>query len=155
MSTFNIWLHSPIKHTDNYTIKDVLNDCITSLFYWISNRHELECEYDIQTFKHMFYLFIYKTYHIQESRPFIPYDEGLYEYFSLKMSDDIVNLFMEYKELTRSQNVLLFHTTTDNSLDLEQFLFDHLLIEDPYNNYNESDSDEENNISSSIDETNL
>ena len=43
----------------------------------------------------------------------------------------------------------------DERLDLEQFLFDHLLIEDPYNNYNESDSDEENNISSSIDETNL
>ena len=48
----------------------------------------------------------------------------------------------------------LFHTTKDISLDLEQFLFTHLLVEDPYNDEND-DYDYENNIDNGIDESYL
>ena len=80
---------------------------------------------------------------------FIPYDEDLYEYFSLKFSQDIIDIFVKLKDITRRYNLDLFHESQDISLDLENFLFDHLLVEDPYY------EDEENNLENTIDETYL
>ena len=141
------FLQTRITYEPTYTIKDVLNELCKDIFFWIHETPELECEYEESTFKRKFYLFVYQTYNNQKKEDFIPYDEELYEYFSLKFSQDIIDLFMGFKELTRSYNLSLFHKK-DVSLDLQEFLFDHLLIEDPY----VDSDDEENNIDSSIDD---
>ena len=73
----------------------------------------------------------------------------MYEYFSLKYSEDIINLFLGFKETTRRYNIDLFHKQYDVSLYLEDFLFNHLLVEDPYY---DTEDEEEKYISSSIDE---
>ena len=51
-------------------------------------------------------------------------------------------------------NLHLFHNCKDISLDLEQFLFTHLLIEDPYFDYDD-ENDYENNIDNTIYESDL
>ena len=64
-------------------------------------------------------------------------------------------LFLGFKETTRRYNLDLFHKQNDMSLYLEDFLFNTLLVEDPYYDENDMDTDEENNIRSTIDETDL
>lgn len=151
----NNFLLTRAPYDSTYTIKDVLNEICKDIFYWVDRTPELDHDYEEETFLKKFYKFIYQTYYKGLKEDFIPYDEELYLYFTMKFSQDIIDFFMKYKEITRSYNLQLFHKKDDISLDLEQFLFSHLLIEEPYNNDCESGSDEENNISSIIDETNL
>jgi len=141
------WLQTRIDYEENYCIGNVVKELCEFIVSWIDGRPELECEYDDYTFFSQVSNFIYQRYHLCVSESYEPYDEDLYEYFSLTFSQDIVDLFMKFKETTRCYNLSLFHKK-DVSLDLQEFLFDHLLIEDPY-----IDSDEENNIDTSIDES--
>ena len=159
----NKWLQTRIKYESDYIIKDVLNELCRDIFSWIDATPEVEYDYIESTFAHKFYKFIYRKYMKQkkdvfkhnDKGTFKPYDEELYEYFSLKFSQDIIDLFMRFREITRCYNLPLFHQYNDNSLDLEQFLFDHILVEEPYNDDCENESDEENNITSTIDESDL
>ena len=152
MLTLKKWLQTRIIITDNFTIKDVLNELCKDIFFWIHKTPEIECDYEESTFRRKFYKFIYQTYNNQQKDDFVPYDEEMYLYFTMKFSQDIIDLFMGFKETTRGYNLHLFHNSKDISLDLEQFLFTHLLIEDPYFDY---DDDIENNIDNTIDESYL
>ena len=143
----NTWLVTHIPYDKDYYIKDVLNELIDEITYFVELTPELECDYEESTFKFKFYQFAYRS-HINKKEEFVPYDEELYEYFSLKFSQDIINIFLRFKEITKRYNVDIFHGKRDISLDLEDFLFDHLLVEDPY--YDELDP--ENNIENIIDE---
>jgi len=141
------WLQTRIQYEETHCIGNVVKELCDKILSWVESRPELECEYDEYTLFSMFSNFLYQRVHVSVSSEFEPYDEELYEYFSLKFSQDIVDLFMGFKELTRSYNLSLFHKK-DVSLDLQEFLFDHLLIEDPY----VDSDDEENNLHSSIDD---
>ena len=152
MMTLKKWLQTRIIITDNFTIKDVLNELCKDIFFWIHKTPEIECDYEESTFRRKFYKFIYQTYNNQQKDDFVPYDEEMYLYFTMKFSQDIIDLFMGFKETTRGHGLHLFHNSKDISLDLEQFLFTHLLIEDPYFDY---DDDIENNIDNTIDESYL
>ena len=143
----NTWLVNPIPYDKEYYIKDVLHELLDEINYFVESTPELECEYEESTFKSKFYQFVYRSY-INEKEDFVPYDEALYEYFSLKFSQNIIDIFLRFKEITKRYNVDIFHRKQNISLDLEDFLFDHLLVEDPY--YDEVD--EENNIENIIDE---
>jgi len=158
----DIWLLCPIPYDKEYYIQDVLNEVYDEINHFIECTPELECDYEESTFKRILYQFLYQTYvnvkqtyvnvkqtYVKQTKDvFIPYDEELYEYFSLKFSQDIIHIFLRFKEITQRYNVDIFHSKQDISLDLEDFLFDHLLVEDPY--YDELDS--ENNIENIIDE---
>ena len=74
--------------------------------------------------------------------------------FKHKFSQDIIDKFFKFRETTRGYNIHLFHNCKDISLDLEQFLFTHLLIEDPYFDYDD-ENDYENNIDNTIYESDL
>ena len=154
MISFDRWISTRIQYDDSYYIKDVLNECVKDIICLVNSNTELEFDYEEQTFKDKFYQFIYQTYlnHVEDD--FKPYDEDMYEYFTLKFSEDIINLFQGFKETTRRYNLDLFHKQNDISLYLEDFLFNTLLVEDPYYDTDE-EINEENNISSTIDEAYL
>tara|TARA_Y100000389_G_scaffold81069_1_gene77684 strand:+ start:183 stop:647 length:465 start_codon:yes stop_codon:yes gene_type:complete len=149
--SINHWLIRPISYDKGYYIKDVLHELLDEITYFVESTPELECEFEESTFKSKFYVFVYQRYLNQEKPYFEPYDEELYEYFSLKFSQDIINIFLRFKEITKRYNLDIFHGKHDISLDLEDFLFDHLLVEDPY--YDELDP--ENNLENTIDEGDL
>ena len=143
----NTWLLTHIPYDKDYYIKDVLHELVDEINYFVESTPELECDYEESTFTSKFYQFAYQSF-VNKKEEFVPYDEELYEYFSLKFSQDIIHIFLRFKEITQRYNVDIFHSKQDISLDLEDFLFDHLLVEDPY--YDELDS--ENNIENIIDE---
>ena len=150
------WLRTCIPYDTTYYIQDVLNEVYDEINHFIECTPELECDYEESTFKRILYQFLYQTYvkqtyvNVKQTKDvFIPYDEELYEYFSLKFSQDIIDIFIRMKEITQRYNLDLFHRNEDISLDLENFLFDHVLVEDPYY------EDEENNLENTIDETYL
>ena len=144
----NQWLFSPIPHDSEYYIKDVLQELLDEIIHFIDSTPILECEYEELTFKLKFYQYIYHNYVNQYENNFKPYDDELYDYFSIKFSQDIIDIFIRFKDITKRYNLDLFHGRQDISLNIEEFLFDHLLIEDPY--YDDLDS--ENNIDCIIDE---
>ena len=45
-----------------------------------------------------------------------PYDTEMYEYFSLKFSQDISDLYLYFKELAKVYNLDLFHNKGCNSI---------------------------------------
>ena len=150
------WLLCPIPYDKEYYIKDVLNEVYDEINHFIESTPELECDYEESTFKRILYQFLYQTYvNVKQTYDtkdvFIPYDEELYEYFSLKFSQGIIDIFIRMKEITQRYNLDLFHRNEDISLDLVDFLFDHVLVEDPY--YDEVN--EENNLLNTIDERDL
>ena len=151
MISFDQWITTRIHYDDSYYIKDVLNECVKDIIYFVNSNTELEFDYEEETFKDKFYQFIYQTYLNQINDVFKAYDEDMYEYFTLKFSEDIINLFLGFKEKTKRYNLDLFHKRNDISLYLEDFLFNHLLVEDPYYDTEEEDN-EEKYINNSIDE---
>ena len=152
MITFDKWISTRIQYDDSYYIKDVLNEFVKDIFLFVNSNTELELDYEEQTFKDKFYQFIYQTYLNRTLDDFKPYDEDMYEYFTLKFSEDIINLFLGFKETTQRYNLDIFHQKGATSIDLEDFLFNHLLVEDPYYDTEEEEEEEEKYISSSIDE---
>lgn len=44
------------------------------------------------------------------------------EYFELKYLEEINELFLHLKEITRASNLMLFHRKNDNYLDLYDFI---------------------------------
>ena len=149
----NKFLLTRITYEQNYTIKDMLNEMCKDIIIWINNTSNLDHDYDIDTFKNKFYQFMYNTYHIHQNINSNPYDEELYLYFSMKFTQDIVDLFIRWKDLTTSYNLSLLHHYKDTSLPLLDFIFNHVLLEDPYNDdENEIESEEENYINYNIDE---
>ena len=152
MISFDKWISTKIKYDDSYYIKDVLNECVKDIICLVNSNTELEFDYEEETFKDKFYHFIYLTYVCQRKEVFEPYDKDMYEYFTLKFSEDIINLFLGCKEIGRRYNLDIFHNKGATSIELEDFLFNTLLVEDPYYDETDMDTDEENNIRSTIDE---
>tara|TARA_B100000212_G_C27308165_1_gene504545 strand:+ start:603 stop:1067 length:465 start_codon:yes stop_codon:yes gene_type:complete len=150
---FDAWLLKTIDYETTYYIKDVLNELFDYIINFVNRNDEIEFDYGIETMKFKFYTFIYTYYYLHNTKEFKPYDEDMYEYFDLKFSSDILDIFSEFKEITKQYNLDLFFTKYDLSIYLQEFLFDMLLIKDPYND--DELTDEENNIDIYIDETDL
>tara|TARA_B100001094_G_scaffold76255_1_gene72672 strand:+ start:728 stop:1129 length:402 start_codon:yes stop_codon:yes gene_type:complete len=126
---FTSWLYKKINSRDNITYKDVFDNLFDRILHWIKSKDRFEITIDIELLKINFYLFIYSnnTNNIDN------------EYYSLQYSDDIVDLFLELKEITYSYGSLLLHEKERTSNDLFNFIF-------TYINEITNSSDEEDNL---------
>ena len=143
MLDYKHWITKSVAYDEHYVTKDVLNLMVDKIHQYVFHTPELEFDYDESTFKEKFYKLLYVTYYLDESEQFVPYDQEMYDYFSMKFSDDIIDIYFDCKELVKQYNIDLFGKT-DNSIYLLEFLFNTLLVEDPYNDGCEELSDEEN-----------
>ena len=127
---FTSWLYKKINPRDNITYKNVFDDLFDRILHWIKSKDRFEITIDIELLKINFYLFIYSnnTNNIDN------------EYYSLQYSDDIVDLFLELKEITYSYGSLLLHEKDRTSNDLFNFIF-------TYINEITDSSDEEDTLS--------
>ena len=73
---------------------DMLQKLVLLIMDWVNRTPEIACDYDIATFKSKLYRWIYKSYVLQQREDFNPYDPELYEYFSMKFSEDIIDVFL-------------------------------------------------------------
>ena len=149
---FNQWMFQTILYETNYYVKDVLNEMFDHIVNLVNRYDILQFDYAVNTMKMKFYTFMYEEYYLHKIIKFKPYDEDIYEYFTLKFSEDILNVFSEYKEINKHYSLQLFDSK-DTSIGLQEFLFDTLLVADPYvDTDSESEHELEENIHYTIDE---
>lgn len=154
MSDYTGWILEPVKYDETYLVKDVLNLMFDLVIDFVSSTNGLELDYGLNSFRKKFHTFIYNDYYLQTIDTYTPYDDELHQYFTSKYSDEIHQLYEDCKDLSSRYNLGLFHKHGDTYNSLENFLFDTLLIEDPY--YDEEDtSSEQENLDYTIDESYL
>lgn len=150
----NEWLFTNIDYDNTYYIKDVMNEMFSHIINFVNRFDDLNFDYTIDDTKQAFYQCIYHHYYQKQSDNFDPYDIDMYDYFCDSYSQDIIDIYFRLKEISKRNNLDLFHKQQDHSLPLQDFLFTHVLIADPYYD-SESDSESENNIDINIDESEL
>ena len=119
---FNQWMFQPVLYETNYYVKDVVNEMFDHIINLVNRYDILQYDYAVNTMKIKFYTFMYEEYYLHSVSEFKPYDEEMYEYFSMKFSDDIIDIYFDCKELVKQYNIELFGKT-DNSIYLQEFLF--------------------------------
>jgi hypothetical protein len=143
MLDYKHWITKPVAYDEQYVTKDILNLMVDKIHHYVFHTPELEFDYEESSFKEFFYKMMYITYYLDKPEGFLPYNDEMYEYFTMKFSDDIIDIYFDCKELVKQYNIDLF-CKIDKSIYLLEFLFNTLLVEDPYNDECGGLSDEEN-----------
>ena len=110
------WLYQKINPWEDITNNMLLDHLFNQIMVWIHDKDELYFIIDEELINIYFYYFVYtnKTIVVKD------------EYYSLKYSDDMVNLFIELKEISKSYGSLLFDEKERTSDDLFHFLFTYI-----------------------------
>lgn len=147
--TLNKWLNIKNKYT-NIQIKDIINLLFNYLYYHITQNKEFKLLTDMETFYNNFTEFIYNehvypikkmNYNLksqllnkQNKDNYLENEEFLFDYFNSKYSEDFINIFLHFKDITHNYNFDLFHNKNDTSYPLLEFIFYSCHIIDPYIN---------------------
>ncbi len=123
----NFLIKKPSKWCD-LTNKDMIDELYTILYNWLSSKDELLYG-DGRNMKTKFYFLLMNN----GNDNYKPCDE----YFSLKYSDEIVELFLFMKEVTQSYGSLLFHEKNRTSDNILQFISANTTIIDEYDHEEE------------------
>ena len=122
---------------------DMINFFFDNLCNFIhKNDEDFKLNTDEETLFNNLCVFLYENYILNEKNSKIIYDKN-FEYFDLKYCSDIVDLFIEFKEISYGfTNDIL--KNNKNSNDLLEFIYKNIeLLEDYENEYN---SGEDENI---------
>ena len=122
---------------------DMINYFFDNLCNFIhKNDEDFKLNTDEETLFNNLCLFLYENYILNEYNSKIIYDKN-FEYFDLKYCSDIIDLFIEFKEISYGFTNDIFKKNK-NSNDLLEFIYKNIeLLEDYENIYN---SDEDENI---------
>ena len=125
-NSFKKFLDQRISNHDEATFKDMFNDLFFIVIHWINRKNELVIVNEKKIFQKNFYGFLCNQNEINN------YDE----YFDMKYSDEIIDLFLDMKEITKSYGSLLFYEKNRTSYDLQVFLFNNITLTED-NDYGE------------------
>ena len=122
---------------------DMINYFFDNLCNFIDkNDDDFKLNTDEETLFNNLCVFLYENYILNEYNPKIIYDKN-FEYFDLKYCSDIVDLFIEFKEISHGFTNDIFNKNKTSN-DLLEFIYKNIeLLEDYVNDYN---SDEDENI---------
>lgn len=140
--TLNKWLNIKNKYT-NIQIKDIIDLLFNYLYYYITQNKELKLLTDIETFYNHFTEFIYDQYvypiknrnykfNKQNTDNYLEDEQFLFDYFDCKYSENIIDIFLHFKDITYNYNFDLFHKKYDISYPLLEFIFYSCHSIDPY-----------------------
>ena len=160
--SIDMWLFKTIPYDTNYHIKDVLNEMFESIRSFVLHTPELKFDYEAHTLLQKWYSFVYQRQYLskqclsqQFSQPWEPYDFEFFQYFGSKFSDELQDLQSHWNSSIESYSLTPW-ISLKYPLHLDEFLFDVLLIQDPYVDSDEEELHEnEENITYSIDESNV
>ena len=127
------------KYSDD-TYKDLFDHLYENLLDWIICNPEIIPIVDIEDFRSYFYLFLFNQNH--------NYLNEYNEYFVLKYSDNIVDLFLSFKDICSSYGTIFLHEKGRSSNDLLEFISKFSIINEDYENelieeYGENSLDDE------------
>ena len=122
---------------------DMINYFFDNLCNFIDkNDDDFKLNTDEETLFNNLCVFLYENYILNEYNSKIIYDKN-FEYFDLKYCSDIVDLFIEFKEISYGFTNDIFNKNKTSN-DLLEFIYKNIeLLEDYVNDYN---SDEDENI---------
>ena len=100
-----------------------------NLVNWLNNNPEIILDIDDEELKIKFYIFIFKNVN---SLYYKEWDE----YFDLKYSEDIVDLFLRFKNITDGYGIKIFENKTSD--DLLEFIENKITID-----YDEEEKNDE------------
>ena len=122
---------------------DMINYFFDNLCNFIhKNDKDFKLNTDEETLFNNLCVFLYENYILNEYNSKIIYDKN-FEYFDLKYCSDIVDLFIDFKEISYGFTNDIFKNNKDSN-DLLEFIYKNIeLLEDYENIYN---SDEDENI---------
>ena len=133
---FQRLLNSPITKWSKSTNKELFDSLFIVLYHWINSQYELLLLNDKETFRYAFYAFLLKNT-LNEGD--ILYDE----YFVLKYSENIIDMYIQMKDITKSYCSYFLHEKGRTADDLLQFIFQNSTLLDPQ--INDEVEDELNN----------
>ena len=116
------WLFTDISKYSNDKNKDLVDTLFLSLINFIKKHDELYLEEDLETFKVLFYQFMYtkNVDNIDEKK----------EVFILKYTDEITDLFLKLKDISNSYGSNLFNKKGFTSNHLVEFLTQNIYIQE-------------------------
>ena len=116
------WLYTDISKYSNDKNKDLVDTLFLSLINFIKKHDELYLEEDLETFKVLFYQFMYtkNVDNIDEKK----------EVFVLKYTDEITDLFLKLKDISNSYGSNLFNKKGFTSNHLVEFLTQNIYIQE-------------------------
>ena len=116
------WLSMDISKYSNDKNKDVLDTLFLLLINFIKEHDELYLEEDLETFKVLFYQFMFtkNVGNVDEKK----------ELFVLKYSNEIIDLFLKLKEISNSYCSNLFNKKGFTSNHLLEFLTQNIYIQE-------------------------
>ena len=116
------WLYTDISKYSNDKNKDLVDPLFLSLINFIKKHDELYLEEDLETFKVLFYQFMYtkNVDNIDEKK----------EVFVLKYTDEITDLFLKLKDISNSYGSNLFNKKGFTSNHLVEFLTQNIYIQE-------------------------
>lgn len=131
-----------------YDNKDILNNCFKIMLNYISTNISINLVVDIKKFYNDFLNMIYDEY-VKNIKPTNNYtlSEFNLEYFELKHSSDIVDIFIKYKIICKNNCSNLFHNKYNNADNLINFISKNIEINSiNYESDNDSDNDSSNDF---------
>jgi len=152
---FDKWYNKNINHSE-MKIKNIINIIYNYLIDFIDSNIEIKINTDKETFYKNLCKFLYNEYFLYNKINYISnnknytddYEENLdilFEYFNSSFSDEITDLYMNFKDITKYYNVNLFKNKNDTSFPFVEFLFYNCDIKDSYLDDEDSDLEENHN----------
>ena len=116
------WLYTDISKYSNDKNKDLLDTLFLPLINFIKKHDELYLEEDLETFKVLFYQFMYtkNVDNIDEKK----------EVFILKYTEEITTLFLKLKDISNSYGSVVLNKKGFTSNHLVEFLTQNIYIQE-------------------------
>ena len=101
-------------------MNNLYNDLFKELYHWIINRNDIYIKQELHDFKKSFYQFC-------NNKSYVEFNHTLLDdyYYS-----DIIDLYLTFKNITKSYGSQLFYGRNDTSDDLYRFLTNYACVEE-------------------------
>ena len=144
------WLNTSIKYETNFTINNILCKLAYETYSLMNNLEDYNIIIDYNSFIDSFINMIYTTYLLK--KPIIyPYElDDNYDFYDLKYSERINNLFLYFVTLSNIYSLGLFNKLNDNYMDLLDFIYNNIELIDLETINEENTFNDEENYSMSI-----
>ena len=119
------WLGSFPSKYSNTTTQGILDHMFQIIYKWMNSYEEIEIIPPREILLARFYLFMFTHDYPSHSM-----SEEEFEYMSMKYTDEIVDIFIEVRDISDSYGSHFFHKRYDSADRLLQFITSHCMVVD-------------------------